>query len=138
METTAEDFRITLANIARTAQQLGALAAGVTLAYRHNGAGHAPYVYAIAADGSTDDSATRQASEFLPVFSYRYTRRESMAALEACERALYVATRVQLRAIEQAIAAAAPLVFCEAHNPKGTAPVAHVETADCVHPHYAR
>jgi hypothetical protein len=90
--TTALDFKITLANIASAAQKLGMLADGVTLEYRHNGQGHAPYVYAIPGDGEGADNlarlATRDASEFLPVFTYRYTRRESMAALEACERAL--------------------------------------------------
>jgi len=88
METTAAAFTITLADIARHAVKLGMLADGVTLEYRHNGAGHPPYVYAVAADGSTDHSAGHDVSEFLPVFTYKYTRRESMAALEACERTL--------------------------------------------------
>jgi hypothetical protein len=29
------------------------------------------------------------------------------------------------------------LVYCEKHNPLGTAPVAHVERPDCVWPHFA-
>ena len=92
MDTTAASFNITLADIARHAVKLGMLADGVTLEYRHNGAGHPPYVYAVPGDGAGADNlarlATRDASEFLPVFTYKYTRRESMAALEACERAL--------------------------------------------------
>lgn len=93
MDTTAESFRITLSEIASDAHKLGLLAAGVTLEYRHNGAGHPPYVYAIASgDSEGADTlarlATRDASEFLPVFTHKFTRRESMAALEACSRAL--------------------------------------------------
>lgn len=95
MDTTADSFKITLSDIARHAVKLGMLADGVRLEYRHNGAGHPPYVYAIAADGSTDDSATAAMREFLPVFTGRFTRRESMAALEACERTLGHVARIQ-------------------------------------------
>jgi hypothetical protein len=100
MDTTKAAFQITLNDIARHAHKLGLLAAGVTLEYRHNGAGHPPYVYAVPGDGAGADNlarlATRDASEFLPVFTYKYTRRESMAALEACERALsHMARRQQ-------------------------------------------
>jgi hypothetical protein len=97
VDTTKESFRITLDNIVSAAEKLGMLAAGVTLEYRHNGAGHAPYVYAVPGDGAGADNlarlATRDAATFLPQFTYKFTRRESMAALEACERALEAAAR---------------------------------------------
>lgn len=91
MDTTAASFKITLKDIASEARALELLSSDVTLEYRHNGAGHPPYVYAIAADGSTHDGATSEAREFLPVFTHKFTRRESMAALEACQRALRAA-----------------------------------------------
>lgn len=95
METTAAAFQITLNDIARHAHKLGMLETGVTLHYRHNGAGHPPYVYVESADGARDHAIGRDAGEFLPVFTYKYTRRESMAALEACERALSHVARFQ-------------------------------------------
>jgi hypothetical protein len=101
VDTTKESFQITLNNIASAAEKLGMLAAGVRLEYRHNGAGHPPYVYAVPGDGAGADNlarlATRDASEFLPVFTHKFTRRESMAALEATERALTAAARAAQR-----------------------------------------
>lgn len=94
MDTTAASFQITLNDIARDAQKLGLLDAGVAaLKYRHNGAGHPPYVYAVDVDGNTLTNEGRDAGEFLPVFTYKFTRRESMAALEACARALSLVAR---------------------------------------------
>jgi hypothetical protein len=95
VDTTKESFQITMGSIAESAATLELLAGGLKLEYRHNGAGHAPYVYAIAADGSTDDAATRDVKEFLPEFTYKFTRRESMAALEATARALRAAAMLQ-------------------------------------------
>lgn len=103
MDTTKESFQITLSRIASSAHALGMLADGVTLEYRHNGAGHAPYVYARPGAGdAAAEQATRDASEFLPVFTYKFTRRESMAALEACERALSHLVRRQRSATPEA------------------------------------
>lgn len=93
METTALEFAITLGNIARSAESLGLLDANKTLVYSHNGAGHAPYVFVKDSDGATDHAATRAAADFLPLFSYKFTRRESMAALVATERALQACQR---------------------------------------------
>lgn len=95
MDTTKESFQITLNSIAADAVKLGMLAAGVRLEYRHNGAGHAPYVYTEDADGTREYSEGRAAGEFLPVFTYKTTKREAMAALEACARALSHVARFQ-------------------------------------------
>lgn len=95
MDTTAKSFAITLSDIGSAAQQLGMLASARGFIYVHNGAGHPPYVYVVDANGATDHAATRDASEFLPVFTHKFTRRESMAALEACERALSHVARFQ-------------------------------------------
>lgn len=98
MDVTAESFKITLSNIASAAQRLELLPSGVTLEYRHNGAGHPPYVYAKDSEGATIHGGdARDLDAFLPQFTYKFSKRESMAALEACQRALECVAFVQNR-----------------------------------------